>query len=193
MAGRPTQAGYMVLRDLEVTAAEGGSDLIYPGGIVLPFIGAAVLNLGDLVWLSADITVNKSAVLADHIKSIGVVVGGDLTGMEAGGAKAQYGVKAVNSLAAGIGPNVLVQVYGAQYVVCDAATAVGPICASIILAGRVRAATPLAVAAGAVAVTSVAANGVTDISGDGQGRIIGRLLQAAAAPGDVRLALIGIN
>lgn len=190
MATRPVQEGYLILRDSMVTAAEGGSDLIYPGGIVLPFIGAALLNIGDVVWLSADNTVNKSAVLADHSKVIGVVVGGDATSGEVGGPKSAYGAKAANSVAAGM--NVLVHVYGAQYVVCDAATAVGPICASITVAGRVRAATPLVVAAGAVAVTSTAANGAI-LTGDGAGRILGRLLQAAAAPGDVRLALVGIN
>lgn len=193
MASKPTIGGYMIFRDTAVTPAEGGTDLIYPAGIVLPFIGAVVLNLGDAVWLSADNTVNKSAVLADHSKSIGIVVGGDLTGGECGGPKAQYGAKAVNSIGAGGSPNVLVQVYGVQYVVCDAAMAVGPICASVTVAGRVRAASALAIAAGGVAVTSVAANGTTDITGDGQSRVIGRLLQAAAAPGDVRLALIGIN
>lgn len=168
MAGRATIQGYTILRDTEVTSAEGGSDLIYPGGIVLPFIGAIVLNLGDQVYISADNTVTKSAVLADYNAHIGVVVGGDLTGGELGGPKAQYGARAVNG-AGNMG--VLVQLYGAQYVICDAAVPVGPIIPSVIVAGRVHAAT-LPADAGA---------GVKNI---------GRLLQAGGTAGDVRLAFI---
>jgi hypothetical protein len=161
MSSRPVVQGYTILRDQSVTASEGGADQIYPGGIVLPFLGAALLNIGDAVWLSADNTVNKSAVVGDHANFLGIVVGGDATGGEVGGGKAQFGVRAANSAAAGM--NVLVQVFGAQYVVLDAATPVGPIIPSVILAGRMHAG---------------AAPGV------------GKLIQAAAAAGDVRLALI---
>jgi len=194
MASKPVTAGYTIFRDLEVTPAEGGSKLIQPGGIVLPFVGAAVLNIGDAVYISADLTVNKSTVATDHQKRVGIVVGGDLTGMEAGTALAQWGTRPANSLTAGVGPNVLVLFLGVSYVVCDAAIGAGVgIAPSTTVAGRVRPATALAVAAGAVAVTSVAANGTSDITGDGMTRVLGILLEAASAPGDVRLAMIGLN
>lgn len=187
MPSRASIQGYTILRDQFVNAGDGGSDINYPGGLVLPFIGAAALKLGEAVYISADNTVNKSAVAADHLAYLGVVVGGDLTKGECGGPSAAYNSLVVNDT--GSNKGVLVQVFGVQSVICDAAIAVGPIAPSTTVAGRVRAATGLVIAAGAVAVTSSAANGAI-ITGDGFARIIGRLLVASGAAGDIRLALL---
>lgn len=57
--------------------------------------------------------------------------------------------------------------------------------------GRVVAASALAIAAGATAVTSAAANGATDITGgDAPQYVIGTALQAAGAAGDLIEVLI---
>ena len=49
------------------------------GGIVVQMLGAAALNVGDVVFLSAENKVNKSATTANYAGFVGVVRGGDAT------------------------------------------------------------------------------------------------------------------
>jgi hypothetical protein len=174
-----------------LTLDESPDLIVSPGGIVVPLIPAAALLLGDAVYLSADKTVNKSAVAANGALRCGIVVGGDATGDEITDDVAAYGVRQAN-LANGSG-RVWVCFLGVAYVICDAAIAVGVgIAPSVAVAGRVRPAVALGVAAGAVAVTSAAANGLADISGDSQTKVLGTMLEASGGAAQVKLALIGM-
>lgn len=174
-----------------LTLDESPDLIVSPGGIVVPLIPAAALLLGEAVYLSADKTVNKSAVAANGALRCGIVVGGDATNDEITDDVTAYGVRQAN-LANGSG-RVWVCFFGVAYVICDAAIAVGVgICPSVAVAGRVRPGVALGVAAGAVAVTSVAANGVTDISGDSQTKMLGSMLEASGGAAQVKLALIGM-
>lgn len=157
-----------------------------PGGKVLRLTAAAALNIGDFVFLSAAKTVNKSIVIADHRKRIGVVVGGARTD-----GRVMQDTTNVGMQAAAINEEVLVCVSGVAYIVVAAAIAAGVhIKPDTVTAGRVQAAgSGFAIAAGAVAVTSTAANGDI-ITGDGETIIAGMTLEAAAAAGDKVLALI---
>lgn len=175
MSGRATGMPWVMLEDLPDNNTIAGDPL--PGGIVKVFQAAAPLNIGDFVWISGLNQVNKSAVAADHVKSLGIVVGGDLTNMEAQSEAAQVGNPAASNVAiagqpGNIPSRVMVCVYGVCWVVADAAIAVGlPIAGSILVAGRIRA-----------AVLPVAA---------ADSRVVGRLLKAAGAAADVRQAMIG--
>lgn len=141
---------------------------VSPGGLVIQLVAAVALNVGDAVYISAAKNVSKSAVAANYVNSLGIVVGGERTGFEIIDNLPEVGARQ----AAAIGEPVLVLVHGVTYVVCDAAIAVGvPISASILVAGRVRA-----------AVLPVAA---------ADSRVLGRLLEVAGAAADVRLAIIG--
>lgn len=158
-----------------------------PGGIVEIFTNANGANLlvGDAVYISAASSVAKSIAAGNQGKPAGIVVGGTATGMECSDDPADVG-----AVAAANGDQVLVLMSGKAYVTTDGATAAGvAICMSVTTAGRVRAFGALAIAAGAVAVTSAAANGATDITGDGPNTIIGIMKQATAGAA-VGLALI---
>jgi hypothetical protein len=181
-------------------SAAGILELI-PGGVVLPFLAGSNLNVGDAVYISADKTVDKSIVLANHSKRAGIVVGGDrLAPTGPGGTVTKQGIGeviwditqyGVARVAANAGEMVWVMFSGVSYVVTDGAIAAGAaIKQSIITAGQVGPAAALSVAAGAVAVTSTAANGAADIAGDSQTRVIGHMLEASSGAGQVRLAFI---
>ena len=174
MSVRPTGMGWVILEELPDNNTIAGDPL--PGGIAKIFNAAAPLNVGDHVWVSALNQVNKSAVAVDHVKRIGIVVGGDLTNMEIQSEAAQVGNPASSNIAiAGQPGNIpqktLVCIFGVCWVIADAAIPVGtPIAGSILVAGRIRA-----------AVLPVALN---------DSRVVGQLLKAAGAAADVRQALI---
>lgn len=100
-------------------------DLVVPsyGGDVAVFTAAAALKVGDLVFLSAANTVNKSNTNADYAACVGVVVGGysDTYGMVV----ADDVTNAVGTQTIASGSKVLVQINGIAPVVCDAAVTVG--------------------------------------------------------------------
>jgi hypothetical protein len=158
---------------------------------------AAALNVGDTVWFSADRTVNKSAVAADHQKLAGVVVAGARAGPLVGNNPDwMEPIYDPNLIAAGVaaatgaGDTILIAIAGEVYVITDAAIAVGlRIAPSTTVAGRVRPATDPVIAAGGVAVTSTAANGAI-ITGDGFGRGLGRMTEASCGAGVAKRAMI---
>lgn len=185
-----------------LTLFEKNNNGFQAGGVVLPFTAAGALNVGDIVWISADMTVNKSNVAADHQKVIGVVVAGPHSSPLASSAAASNNpawmepVYDPNQIAAGVaaslnaGDQVLVCVLGIAYVVTAAAIAAGVgLVPDTVTPGRVKAASDPAVAAGATAVTSTAANGAI-ITGDGFRRGCGKLLEASGGAGVAKRALI---
>lgn len=116
------------------TATELGSEI---GGEVAEFIAAAALNVGDVVFLSADNTVNKSNTAANYNKFIGVVVGGESTGGYIAQDAQLTGTAAVVA-ASGVGKKVLVQYSGIARVISDAPVASGiPVTTGTTTAGRV--------------------------------------------------------
>ncbi len=175
MSGKATAMPWVLLEDTPDNNTIAGDPL--PGGIVKVFQAAAPLNVGDHVWISGLNQVNKSAVAADHVKAVGIVVGGDLTGMECQSQAAQVGQPAASNVAiagqpGNIPSRVIVCVYGVCWAIADAAIGVGvPIAGSITVSGRVR-----------PAVLPVAA---------ADSRVIGRQLKAAGAAADVRLVWVG--
>lgn len=155
-----------------------------PGGMVELLTAAAALLVGDAVFASANDTVDKSVSAGNQGKPAGIVVGGEATGLECCDQASDVGVAA-----AATGQKVWVLRKGKCFVATDAAIAVGVgIAMSVGTAGKVRPATNPVIAAGAVAVTSSAANGAI-ITGDGFNTIMGRMIEATvgAATG---LALI---
>lgn len=106
------------------------------GGIVVPFTAAAALNTGDVVFLSAAGTVNKSAVAANYTAFMGVVVGGKQLYGEV--LDARYNQTAITGvLAANANDEVLVQVSGIAKVVAAAAVAVGGLLQVMTTSGQV--------------------------------------------------------
>lgn len=119
-----------------ITHRKRDGDVAPVGGIVLPFLAAATLLVGDVVFLSAANTVNKSATSADYIKFIGVVVGGrQLYGEVIDPDINQTSV--VGQTAALVGEEVLVQITGIAYVVCAAAVAIAAPLQVVTTSGRV--------------------------------------------------------
>lgn len=209
----------------------GGSELneLVPGGEVIQFTASGTLLVGDLVYFSAASTVAKSNNTANHTKIAGVVVGGQSTDGAIIDEETYVGITAATD-----GQTVLVLVRGLAYVKGAAAIAAGlPLVADTTTAGRVKAATDFAVTAptigtitvsaptigtldatvdaGAVAVTSSAANGAIAtvvgapgggvlsgapaggvLSGEGNARIIGKAIEACSGAADVFLAWIRI-
>lgn len=113
-------------------------DVGTPGGRCAAYTAAVALLIGDAVWLSASQTVSKSAVTADHLKRIGIVVGG----------KALFNDVSTDALdvgdpAAAINDMVFVATEGICYAIADnTAILVGsPVAPSTTTAGRVRLAT----------------------------------------------------
>lgn len=92
------------------------------GGTVLPFTAAATLLIGDVVYLSAANTVNKSATAATvGAAFMGVVVGGD-TFDRMGQVQSDdiNQTTLVGQTAATVGQRVLVQIAGVANVVAGA-------------------------------------------------------------------------
>ena len=173
------------------------------GGTVVQFKAGAALKLGDVVYISAADTVNKSTTAADHRKRIGVVVGGAHTNDEVVDDSTLYNV----STAADADEDVLVLVFGIAYVTVAGALSAGDlIIPDTVTAGRVKAGADISVGigtldatidAGAVAVTSSGANGAIatvtgspSIAGDTANRALGMMLEASTVAGQVRRAII---
>lgn len=176
-----TRLPWILLSDMD-DDAEG------TGGLLEVFTAAAALNVGDAVFISAAKTVNKSVAAADHNKRCGVVVGGQKLGRGVVQRKLDVGVQA-----AAANERVYICFAGVCYVVAQAAIAAGaPIKLDVTTAGRVLTAAVLTIAAGAVAVTSTAANGDI-INGEGESRILGHAIEAAAAAGDKIRAFISTS
>lgn len=145
-----------------------------PGGFVELLTAAAALNVGDAVYASANDTVDKSASAGNQGKAVGIVVGGESTGFECCDQATDVGAAAATAA----NQKVWVLRKGKCFVPTDAAIAAGvSIAMSTGTAGKVRPATNPVIAAGAVAVTSSAANGAI-VTGDGFGTIIGRMIEA---------------
>lgn len=158
------------------------------GGLLVVYKAAAALNVGDAVFISAAKTVNKSVTAANHNKRAGVVVGGQKFGRGVVQRKNDVGTQA-----AAANEDVYVCIAGICYVVAQAAiTAGAPIKLDTTTAGRVLTAAVLTIASGVVAVTSNAANGDI-INGEGESRILGHAIEAAAAVGDKIRALISTS
>jgi hypothetical protein len=187
---RPTNTPWTTGRiEDAVAATQDATDIT--GGRIVTLIAGGSLKLGDVVCLGSNRTLTTSTVAATHKKAFGIVVGGRQTQYNVIGDKAQYGVL----VAALTGEEVIVCISGICYVVADGAIGAGvSIAPSTTTLGKVRAVTDLTVDAVATPVTSSAANGAI-LSGDGlqSCAIVGKLIESAAADGDVRAALITIR
>lgn len=158
------------------------------GGETRTYLAGGTLLVGDVVYLSANNTVNKSATASNHEKVVGVVVGGRSTNMLLALDSADVG-----TTAAAVNRPVIVLRQGRAWVMLDTVTATDTIHAgdrikpSTGIAGRVRPATATITAtgaagtipAGATPVTSTAANGAIvtagaiTVAGDGFTKIFG--------------------
>lgn len=168
MAGtsaRPTR--YEFIRCM----AEDSGDEV--GGYVEEYKAGAALNVGDLVYVSAANTVNKSATAATVLgKLVGLVVGGAKTGMHALNRKLDVGVQA-----AALDERVLVLKAGKYWAVSDAAITAGDLLtAGTATAGRVKLGTV-----------------TTDLAAGDTGRLVGNALEAAAGAAVVILVSVRLG
>jgi hypothetical protein len=128
------------------------------GGDVIRLKAAAALKAGQVVYLSADFTVNISATLTDHDEAVGIVVGGENTNMQVLEDPSAYNSFTV----ADANEDVLVQISGVAYVITDAAIAVGlKVIPDTVTAGRVKAGTTAGLIVGKLLEAST---GVADIA-----------------------------
>lgn len=143
------------------------------GGITSLFSAGATLNVGDLVYLSAANTVNKSAVAATVLgKLMGVVVGGWRTDMKALTRKLDVGTQA-----ALVNEAVIVLSRGKYWVVSGAAiTAADILTADTGTAGRVKTGTV-----------------TTDLVAGDSGRIVGNALEAAGGAAVTIMAVFNMK
>lgn len=162
------------------------------GGETRTYLAGATLVVGDVVYISGDNAVNKSTTLADHEKVAGVVIGGRSTAM-----RAKLDSTDLGTTAAVVNRPVIVLRFGRAWIRTGAVTGLGgdTVRAGIRCkpstgtSGRVSpATTAFTIAAGAVAVTSSAANGAI-VSGDGLTRIFCTGVKLAV-PGQALLAEI---
>ena len=107
----PTNFPYTKGKDTDANIAVGGKCVEIAAG--------SALKLGQYVVVSGAEEVDVSNTAADAVLRVGVVVGGDLTGMRAISDKASYGVLTVTS----VGGKALVQVDGLTYTIADAVIA----------------------------------------------------------------------
>lgn len=156
-----------------------GEDNVGLGGIVIRAKAAAVLNIGDAVFISAANTVDKSTTATDYAKRAGIVVGGENTFQNVLQDDDDIGESAADA-----NEDVLVCIAGMARAVAGAVIAAGDrMIADGTTAGRLKVGALLTIASGGTAVTSTAANGDI-ISGDGETTIIGQAWTAAASTGD---------
>lgn len=145
---RPTNFSYINTND---DNAESPST----GGIIVPMLAAAALKIGDAVYLSAADTVNKSGVVADYQKTVGIVVGGFCTNMEILQDDNAIGVVEATKAA---GQLVLVCIHGIAKSLSEAATAAGVRVTAGVTPGRISA---VGIAAGnSIGMTTSATAGV---------------------------------
>lgn len=184
---RPTNFPWIILDDM----VDGGTPQFAHGGIILKLKAGATLLIGDAVYISAAFTVNKSTSSANGLLRCGVVVGGVQRAVESTTLEVRQKVADVGTTAALVNQDVLVCINGICLVKADGAITAGTqIKPSTSTAGQVTPTIALSIATGAVAVTSVAANGASDIAGDGPSPILGQALDAAAGTNDVIRAII---
>lgn len=149
MPGSPTQFGF----------TGSVQALSEPTGIVAVFTPAVALLVGDAVLVSAANTVTKNLTAGDQVKRIGIVVGGDLTGMQACWESGMVGKNAATATTG----KAIVCIAGVAYGIADAIiAAMSQVKLGATTAGRLAAATP-----------------TTDA-----GKIVGFILTASAAAGD---------
>lgn len=158
-AALPTQTTYERFGQVDVATDSGGKYGYDVGGTVEEYSAGAALNIGDVVYLSAANTVNKSLTAATTLgKLVGVVVGGAKTDMRCISRKLDVGQQAAAS-----GERVLVQVSGKCWAVSDAAVSAGDILAAgTTTAGRVKTGTI-----------------TTDLAAGSSGNIVGNALELA--------------
>lgn len=144
-----------------------------PGGRVYRFKAGAALNIGDLVYLSAAHTVNKSNTLSNYTAVVGVVVGGASTNYEILQDDGDIGRQA-----AAANEVVLVCTEGKAKVVSDVA--------AISLGAKLTAGTTTA---GRVNVGTI----TTDLASGNSGSLVGMALEAATAIGQVILCLVNVH
>lgn len=157
----------------DVAADSNGKYGYSVGGITTEYSAGATLNVGDVVYLSAANTVNKSLTAATVLgKVVGVVVGGAQTDMKALSSKSDVGLAA-----ALVNERVIVLYLGKYWVVSDAAVTAGdPLTPGTVTAGRAK--------TGAI---------TTDLAAGDSGRILGNALEAAAGAALTILAFISIK
>jgi hypothetical protein len=129
------------------------------GGITEIFTAGAALNTGDVVYISAADTVNKSTTQANYVGFAGVVVGGQLTNDNI---TASVGVAAANT-----GQRVIVQVAGIATVVAGGTVTVGTnfsVIPDTTTAGRV-------------------------IAGTTAGQVVGKTLTTGASAGTMKILI----
>lgn len=190
---RPTCFSWILLNDF---LGEDNGDFAV-GGLALVATAGAALLIGDAVYVSgAGFTVNKSITAANGLLRCGVIVGGVPRSVESGTLEVLQRFASTTSTEVGgsagvLNDPVLICIAGLCYVVADSAITAGTqIAPSTTTAGRVRPATAAAITAGATAVTSAAANGAADITGDGINAIIGMAVDASTGAGDIIRALV---
>lgn len=162
---RPTSFGWLNhSEDNGETAGE-------VGGAVVDLTAAASLFIGDIVYLSAALTVNKTLVAATQLAVVGVVVGGDNINMEVVQDDSAIGVV----VAALTGQRVLVAINGIVKILSDAAITLGNKVApaTVTTSGRGK--------TGAV---------TTDLVAGDSGRLIGTALNTVAGAGSVVKVLL---
>lgn len=140
------------------------------GGHTRLFSAGATLNVGDVVYLSAANTVNKSATAGTVLGKVqGVVVGGYRTDMRALTRKLDIGTQA-----ALVNEAVIVLWAGKYWVVSDAAITAGDLLtAGTATAGRAKTGTV-----------------TTDVAAGDTGRLIGNALEAAGGAAVTIMAVI---
>src|SRR6266542_3139210 len=111
-----------VLETLRHNLAADPEALAGAGGNTVNLIAGAALKIGDVVYVSAAKTVNKSVTVGDGAKFAGVVVGG---GGSFGHNYAMFGTSEVGLALVPSGRAAEVQVDGIANVVSGAAIAVG--------------------------------------------------------------------
>jgi hypothetical protein len=129
------------------------------GGVVEFFTAGGSLNTGDIVYISAADTVNKSATQANYVGFAGVVVGGQLTNDNV--------ATSVGVAAATTGQRVMVQVSGVATVVAGGTVTVGTnfsVIPDTGTAGRV-------------------------VAGTTAGQVVGKTLTTGAAAGTMKILI----
>lgn len=155
-----------------INSVKSGEDKDTVGGVVILAKAAVSLLGGDAVFVSDDLTVSKSVTAGDYSRRCGIVVSGNKV-WSGSGLYIPDDSSLVGVSVADPDKDVLVCIQGLCYGIAGAAlTAGNSLVASTTTAGRLVTGASLTIAAGAVAVTSTAANGAI-ISGHGQNQIFG--------------------
>lgn len=152
---------------------DNGEGVGQSGGTVVALTAAASLFIGDVVYLSAADTVNKTLVAATNLALVGVVVGGE----NLYNSVIQDDGIIGTGVAATTGQRVLVAVSGIVKVLSDAAITLGAKVtpASVTTAGRAKTGTV-----------------TTDLAAGDSGRLLGTALNTVAGAGLVVRVLLAL-